>query len=189
MSVCGTAAQSWCVSVYSLMSEWRCICRSTSDRKVQRARGDLQPEHVVQRVGQHADQLGDCDRRPFVEAQQLGAVGSAELGRDEAELAVAQAVDAAERQLAFGLVRQAERRVGEVQGAGGGVAEVVGAVQPAAVVAVGQGDGVARRVDPEDPAVAVLADRQLAEGETLGSRAGFVAGRPVRLVPRPGRPR
>jgi hypothetical protein len=58
--------------------------------------------------------------------RQRDAVGPLQSDRDERELAVAQTVDAAERELPLGLVRQSERRVGEVERAVGGVDEVVG---------------------------------------------------------------
>ena len=73
------------------------------------------------------------------------------------------AEDAAERQLLVGVVahaRQPERRVGEAQRAVGAVDEVVRAVEPAALEAVGEHGRVAVRVDADDAAVAVLADRQ-----------------------------
>ncbi len=57
---------------------------------------------------------------------------------------------------------ESERRVGEEQDSVGSIDEVVGAVQPPAVVMVGEHGHVPMRLDPDYAAVAVLANRQSA---------------------------
>ena len=78
-------------------------------------------------------------------------------------------------------ISQSEGRVGEVERPVGAVDEVVGRVQPLALVAVRQHRDVAVRVDADDAPVAVLADRQQPGGrEREAVRAGLVVAADVR---------
>ena len=138
---------------------------------------------IVERVP-HDDLFGGvpvADVEVALIGRQRDAIRPRQLRGNQRHLAVAHGEDAAERQLLLRVCEcrgQAERRVGEVQGPVGGVHEVVGAVQPLAVILVGEDGDVAVRLNADHAPVPVLADGQPAfgvEGEPVRAGLGVAA--------------